>query len=144
MWDEILRHLPQTPTAVLSGLNPEGYPYSVRCRLVPEPSVGLLRLDLARDTALRSGRASLLCHSHDELLSNQKILVVARFVIGVRRNTTAYLRKRGLARPRIPWEEIVVVRSRLSRDRHLTPDNGWRRRAYDPVLGRHPHRASAT
>ena len=76
MWDEILRHLPQTPTAVLNGLNPEGYPYSVRCRLVPEPSVGLLRLDLARDTALRSGRASLLCHSHDELLSNQKILVV--------------------------------------------------------------------
>jgi hypothetical protein len=143
VWDEIAKHLPEFPTAVLNVLDVEGYPYSVRCRPVPERSAGLLRLDLATDAAIQPGRASLLCHSHDELLWNQKVFLVrgrlvrdedgwalgpehvvpgadsplslARFVIGVRRNAAAYLRKHGLARPPIPWDEIDAVKEQARR-----------------------------
>jgi len=31
MWDEMLGHLPDFESAVLTGIDAEGYPYSVRC-----------------------------------------------------------------------------------------------------------------
>lgn len=35
---------------------------------------------------------------------------MARFLIGARRSAAAYLRKRGLARPRVPWDEIDAIK----------------------------------
>ena len=34
----------------------------------------------------------------------------ARAVIGIRRSAARYLRKRGLARPRVPWSEIEALK----------------------------------
>jgi hypothetical protein len=147
MWAEIEKNLPMFETGVLNGLDAEGVPYSVRCRPGIERSKRLLRLNLPAQLALRSGPASLLCHGHDEELWNLKSFLVRgklerdeggwtfvpeRFVPGagiggalstvwaiveMRRSATAYLQKRGLARPRIPWGEIEAVKAQAKRSR---------------------------
>lgn len=140
MWAEIERHLPQFESAVLNARDGGGYPFSVRCHPEQDRPAGLLRLDLAEGTNARPGPASLLCHSHDEMLWNQKIFLLrgrleeteaghvfrpekfvpgigiggpvsmVRTVIGARRAAAAYLKKRGLERPLIPWAEVEAVK----------------------------------
>lgn len=58
---------------MLNATDPDGRPYSVRCRPRPDSSAGVLRLDLARGGEIQPGPASLLCHTHDEELWNQKV-----------------------------------------------------------------------
>lgn len=147
MWDEIEKYLPTFPSAVLNTLDAEGHPYSVRCRPRIERSERLLRLDLAAESALRPGPASLLCHSHDEQLWDLKLflvrgklecdesgwtfvpsrfipgagiggpLSVVRAIVEMRRAAAAYLKKRGLARRRIPWGEIEAVKAQAKGSR---------------------------
>ena len=141
MWDEIVRHLPSFESAVLTGLDGEGYPYSVRCRARIDPTARTLRVRLPTAVSLRPGPASLLCHGHDKNMWNLKSFLVrgtltrddpgwsflpqrfvpgagiggpmgtVRFVIGSRRNARRYLKKRGLPRPRIPWGEINAIKA---------------------------------
>jgi hypothetical protein len=66
MWDEIVKHLPGFESAVLTGLDTEGYPYSVRCRPYTDPVGRVLRMRLPAGGTMRPGPASLLCHRHDE------------------------------------------------------------------------------
>jgi hypothetical protein len=146
MWDELERYLPAFPSAVLTTLDAEGRPYSVRCRPGIKRSERLLRLDLAAESALlRPGPASLLCHDHDEELWNLKSFLVrgkferaegewtfvperfvpgagiggalsmVRAIVDMRRSAAAYLKKRGLARPHIPWGEIAAVKEQAHR-----------------------------
>jgi hypothetical protein len=140
MWDDIKKHLPDFESAVLTGVDAEGYPFSVRCRPDLDDAAEVLRVQLPADTPLQPGPAGLLCHKHDENLWNLKSLLVrgtlsrdekgwkfeplrfipgagigglpamARFFTGSRRNAARYLKKRGLARPRIPWDEINAVK----------------------------------
>ena len=140
MWAEIEKYLPMFESAVLNVRDSEGYPYSVRCRTEQDRSAGILRLDLAAGEAIRPGLGSLLFHSHDEELWNQKVFILrgrlqgepgewvfrpekfipslgtvgirgtARFLFDVRKSTAAYLKKRNLPRPRIPWEEIEAIK----------------------------------
>jgi hypothetical protein len=77
MWAEISRHLYQFESAVLSGLDEEGYPFSVRCRPYTDVSgAGVLTVWLPPGTPVQPGPASLLCHSHDENLWNLKSFLV--------------------------------------------------------------------
>jgi len=39
---------------------------------------------------------------------------MVRAVIGMRRSTAAYLKKRGLSRPSVPWREIEAVKQRAA------------------------------
>jgi hypothetical protein len=140
MWPEIEQYLPLFESAVLSASDGEGYPYSVRCRPEQDRPEGILRIDLAGGTNVQAGPASLLYHSHDEELWNQKIFLLrgrleetseghvfrpekfipsigiggplgtVRMVLGVRKATAAYLSKRNLERPRIPWAEIADLK----------------------------------
>ena len=138
MWDEVLKYLPDFPSAVLTGTDAEGYPFSVRCW--PRPEERVLRVRLPEGTKIQSGPASLLCHRHDETLWNLKSFLVrgvlsrdgeawsfeprrfvpgagigglpamARFFIGSRRRAGRYLKKRGLERPKVPWVEINTIK----------------------------------
>jgi hypothetical protein len=36
---------------------------------------------------------------------------VARMLMGARRSTRAYLKKRGLPRPRIQWDEVEAIKN---------------------------------
>jgi len=143
MWTEIEKHLPQFESAVLNVRDEDGYPYSIRCHPEQDRQAGLLWLDLAEGTNVGLGPASLLCHSHDEGLWNQKIFLLRgrveageegyafrpekfipsigtggirgtlRLVTGARKATAAYLRKRGLDRPSIPWAEVDAVKKEV-------------------------------
>lgn len=133
MWRELTKHLPEFPTAVLTGVDSEGYPYSVRCRARAEEGAGRIRLDLRGEHPLVEGPASLLCHSLNEQLWDLRNLLVrgvlardgagwvlrpVKFVPGAgigsilktfmegRRVAAAYLAKRGMSRPVIPWDRI--------------------------------------
>lgn len=137
MWDDIVKYLGEFPNAVLTAVDDAGYPLSVRCTPEPDISNQVMRLKLPSYSGFQIGSASLLCHSHDELLWNLKsflvvgslerddkgwILVPRRFIPGIgignfflglikmtrdgRRTAKRYLDKRGLQRPKIPWNEI--------------------------------------
>ena len=141
MWAELVRELRRYDSAVLTGLDADGYPYSVRCQPAPDAASQTLRVRLPADTPLQPGAASLLCHLHDEGLWNQRSFLargrlvrqgdawmfqptqfvpgigvecvkgLVRFVIGARRNTKRYLAARHLPRPRIPWADINAAKA---------------------------------
>lgn len=143
MWDELRKHLPDFESAVLTGLDPEGYPFSVRCQ--PQMEAKSLRVELAQKCPIQTGPASILCHRHDENLWNLKSFLVrgtlepderglifrprqfipgagiggpmgmVSFISGSRRNAHRYLEKRGLPRPRIPWNEINAIKAEAKR-----------------------------
>lgn len=146
MWAELEHHLPGFPTAVLTARDPAGYPFSVRCRPLLDRTARLVRLELAPGLPLQPGPASLLCHRHDEQLWSQRSFLVRGqlerpadgwafrpvqfvpgaglggirglfgFVFGSRRAAARYLRARGLARPRVPWDEIEAIKAEVERD----------------------------
>jgi hypothetical protein len=143
MWRHITRDLRRFPTSVLSAIDEAGCPVSVRCRPVADHGQEVLRLDLPPWLRARPGPAGLLGHSHNERLWALKsfgvrgtlerrdghwVLIPERHVGGMgkgglvaflrltrsgRRAAAAYLRARGLVRPRIPWHEYDAVRHRL-------------------------------
>lgn len=137
MWNDIIKELPKYQSAVLTGIDNAGYPFSVRCKPEPDYDVKVLRVQVRTGTGIMSGPASLLCHYTDEHLWNTKgflvrgtleqdvqgwILRPQRFILGVsskildslkmirsgRRTAKRYLEKRGLPRPAIPWDEITA------------------------------------
>lgn len=139
MWDKLMRYLNQFDSAVLTGYDPMGYPFSVRCTPQPDVARQVLRVQTPEGT-LQPGPAGLLCHSHDEYLWNQRSFVVRgtlerddqgwlfrpsqvipgvgldglagfiRFVMDARRTAKNYLAKRGLPRPKIPWADVIAVK----------------------------------
>lgn len=137
MWAEIEKNLAAFETGVLNARDHGGHPYSVRCRPRKDPFEGVLRLDLVGGGEIQPGPASLLFHAHDEDLWNQRVFLLlgrlegegpgrvfrperpvggmglrsaARMLMGARKATKAYLKKRGLARPRVPWDEVEAVK----------------------------------
>lgn len=134
VWPELVRELQRFPDAVLTGLDGAGSPVSVRRRLRPDADRRRLRCPRAVGVELIDGPASLLCHRHDEQLWRLRSFVVrgsltrdgdewtftpTRLVAGpgmagplgdlrgfvtARRRAGRYLRRRGLPRPRVPWD----------------------------------------
>lgn len=141
MWDDITKHLPDFQSAVLTGVDSEGYPFSARCQPTPDNAARVLRVELPAGVTIESGPASLLCHRHDENLWDLKSFLVrgflvknaevwlfeprrfvpgagigglpamARFFISSRRNARRYLKKREISRPRVPWDEINAIKA---------------------------------
>ncbi len=139
MWNSIAQYLPKFKNGVLSGLDADGSPFSLRCQPQPDSAAHVLRLPLPDHTPLRPGPACLLFHKHDDRLWNLLSFVVrgtlerdgqdwilrpeqfvpgvgigglmsyVRFLVNGRRTTSRYLQKRGLARPRIAWLEWQEV-----------------------------------
>ncbi len=128
----------------MTGLDGEGYPYSVRYQPYTDPVRQVLRLRLPAGIPVQIGPASLLCHMHDETMWNLKSFLVrgelsrdargwslrpqrfvpgagigapmsmVRFLTSSRRNARCYLKKRELSRPRVPWEEIETIKARAN------------------------------
>ncbi len=144
MWDELVKQLTDFDSAVLAGVDDSGYPFSFRCKLMPDAPV--LRVWVPDYARLQPGPAALLCHRHDEWLWNLKSFIVrgaleqgaqgwllrpqqftpgagiggllgmVKFVRDGRRSAQQYLNKRGLARPRIEWDEIHAIWHEIKRE----------------------------
>ncbi|MEP7359211.1 MAG: hypothetical protein ABI847_18310 [Anaerolineales bacterium] len=139
MWTQLEKHLPEFANAVLSGLDPAGDPYGVRCWPVLEPGQQRLRLPLAPTLPLQPGPACLLCHTHDEHLWNLKsfvvrgtlegddldwVLIPRQFIPGMgiggwrsymhfvrhgRAATRAYFAQRGQPYPVVRWDQLMAL-----------------------------------
>jgi len=134
MWAEIAQTLPSYCSAVLTGVDANGYPFSIRCRPQIDQSRQRILVDIAPTLPFEPGPASLLCHSHNEELWDLRSFLLrgrlesvdgawifrpAKIFDGelagmierlkllrqVRKSTRRYLERRGLPRPKIPWED---------------------------------------
>jgi len=135
MWSEILKYNNAYESAVLTGMDQNGYPFSLRCKPQPNNNDRTLRLVLPKNVDLKSGPACLLWHRHDDRLWNLHSFAVrgeldvddqgwyvrpelfipgvgvggwrsyVRFLVDGRRTTRRYLERRGLTRPRLNWDE---------------------------------------
>jgi hypothetical protein len=142
MWTKLMKYLSEFPSAILSGCDNLGYPYSVRCIPIPDANKQVLQLQLSEVAALQPGPASLLCYEHDEWIDNMRSFVVRgtleqgdgwlfrpeQFIPGVgigflggmpnfaresRRVSKRYLEKRGLSRPQVDWDEVDSLWSKV-------------------------------
>ena len=139
MWAEIRQYLRLYPSAVLSGRDSTGRPFSLRCEPELDDAARVLRIASPRGVELVHGPASILCHSHNlflwnlhsflvrgtiELADGTWLLRPVRFVPGIgvgglpgmirfatskRRTAKHYLDRRGLTRPKIPWAELRAI-----------------------------------
>ncbi len=146
MWDKLLKKLSAFSSAVLSGVDAGGYPYSVRVTPQPDATRQVLRVQLPPEMPIQPGPAGLLCHSHDEQLWNMKSFVVhgqleqqpagwefkplrlipgqgmdgflgdMRTLNACRRAAQKYLEKHHLARPKVHWDEIKALRAEARKD----------------------------
>lgn len=141
MWAEAAKWLGKFDEAVLTALDVDGYPFSVRVfTRTYDRETG--RLPAALPEVLRAAEspASLLCHYHDEKLWKlnafqvkgrlekrddewdfvttsftppSKFAVVA-FLKGTRTSAQKYLDKRGLERPEVNWVAVNEIKRRVS------------------------------
>lgn len=144
MWPEIVKYLPEFPSAVLTAYDSDNRPFSLRCRPQPDLNFQVLRIDIPPGLNLQEEKACMLFHKHDENLWNLKSFVVQgsiyrdesgwflqperfipgmgiggvrsylSFVVNGRRNTARYLKKRGLKRPKVDWNELAQMMSQAN------------------------------
>ena len=72
---QAVRRLPEFGSAVLTAFDEDGNPTLARVRPAADPASRSFSINT--DARLRPGRASLLCHSHDDHLWNLRSFVVA-------------------------------------------------------------------
>jgi hypothetical protein len=76
MWHEVVRRLPRFSGAVLTGLDSDGDPVSVRCRPTLDQQAQVLRVLVPDGLGMVPGPAGLLCHQHDDQLWGLKSFVL--------------------------------------------------------------------
>ncbi|KGI69427.1 hypothetical protein MJO55_20595 [Mycolicibacterium rufum] len=144
MWAEAAKRLSRFPEAVLTALDADGYPTSVR---VPtrhyDAGSGELYVKMPDRSRVAESPANLLCHSHDEKLwrldsthvrgrlerrDDEWVFVsesfmppsrlqIVAFLRGTGTSAQKYLDRRGLARPTVNWAAVKEVRQRAKRQR---------------------------
>ena len=142
MWPEITKQLTIFSSAVINGRDADGYPASARTTVSADAERQELLVQLAPELELQPGPASLLFHDHNEQLWNQRVFLVrgqlahgdngwvfrplsipagmsangplamVQAIMTCRKVATAYLRKRNLPRPAIPWAQLKAIKSR--------------------------------
>jgi hypothetical protein len=142
MWNEILDALEAHDNALLTGYDENGFPFSVRCLPMADRQNRRLDVEIPEEAGIQPGRASLLMHSHNEELwdlvqflirgtlvrgSEGHYFVPAsisgtptkpggmdtiRNLRGMRSRANAYIKRRGIARPKVPWEDIQRLQER--------------------------------
>jgi hypothetical protein len=148
MWDEIVRQTRHYSSAILTGLDGGGHPFSLRVQPRLDSAAEVVHLTLPPGVEIQPGPASLLYHSLNEQLWNLRSVLLRgrleadngqwcfrpvrlvpgmdatnplamwRFMMQARRAAKRFLAARGLARPVIPWATINRVKARAKHARH--------------------------
>lgn len=131
---QVATRLPAFHSGVLAAFDDAGRPTLLR--VLPTADSSALVFDVPEWTDVRPGKASLLCHSHDDKLSSQNSFVVAgtlgrrdgrwtlstdhfvpgpgtggplamvKTIRGLRSTAARYLDRRGRERPAVPWAAL--------------------------------------
>lgn len=139
MWAEAAKQIRTFDNAVLTMLDVDGYPLSVRVDTSSyDATSGELNFSVPQELRPAEGPARLLCHFHDEKLwslsfthvggsaKNQRSgwvfvsttfsppprLGVLGFVRSLSTSAQKYLDKRGLGRPRVDWAALKQIQRR--------------------------------
>ena len=147
MWNNIVKQLSAFPNAVLTGIDNEGYPFSIRCTPQVDENRKLLLIKQSGDDRIQPGPAGLLCHSHNEELWNLKSFQILgtleqteqgwafqversipegepkpidqiKAIFKSRANAKKYLEKHGLPRPSVDWKGINDLKAEAKRARN--------------------------
>jgi hypothetical protein len=139
MWRDLEKLAPTFDSGVLSGIDTDGYPTSTRVRFTLDPAGERLYVQVPAGAAVPAGPASLLLHYFNEKLwdlrsymvrgrllreGDEWLLVPEQYTPGMsqsprafftfvrtaRRRANAYLKKRNLPRPAIPWDDINRIK----------------------------------
>jgi hypothetical protein len=142
VWSEAAKELAKFPEAVLTALDPAGYPVSVR-QVAPryDPATGEFTVRWPSDLPVAEGPATVLCHHHDENLWNirqmringwlerradewvfsstefrrpprSQLTVFWRMGRDMRRAGRRYLVRRGLEMPTVNFKALQALRRR--------------------------------
>jgi hypothetical protein len=147
MWNEILDALERHDDAVLTGYDEEGFPFSVRCVPSADWRNRRLIVGVPASSGIQPGRASILMHSHNEELWDLVQFLIRgtlvktkegyyfvpaningsprpaagldplRTMKRIRDRGNAYLNKRGIPRPKVPWDDIKRLQERARQRR---------------------------
>ena len=139
MWSEAAAWLAKFDLAVLTFMDVNGYPASMRVETSGyDGATGVLTATVPDALIPVAGAANLMCHSHNEQLWNLKMmaikgtleqsegawafrskqfdppsrLAVVQFVGNLRRSAQRYLDRRGLSRPEVNWDSVKEIQRR--------------------------------
>lgn len=139
MWARAKKQLAKYPEGVLSALDARGYPLSVRqTALAYDAGTGELPVRIPAALEPVEGPANLLCHFHDDKLWNMHMVqlkgrierrgegwhfVTTAFdppsgleqVRRISRSANAYLARRSLPRPTVPFDVIDALWERAKK-----------------------------
>jgi hypothetical protein len=142
VWAEAAKWLNKFDEAVLTVLDADGYPLSVRVNpRAYDGATGELPTTLPAEPRAAEGPADLLCHYHDEKMWKIKAIQIRgriakrdgawmfqstgfdappklaflSFVKGARTSAQKYLDRRGLQRPAVNWAAVKEIQRRGSR-----------------------------
>jgi hypothetical protein len=147
MWPEIVARLPRFGSAVLTGLDANGDPVSVRCQPTLDHRALVLRVAVPDELGMVPGPAGLLCHHHNEQLWGLESFLLRgtleqagqgwafrprqlvpgmetapltnlRLLRACRRTAKRYLAARGLRRPTIPWAHYAQIKRQARTPSH--------------------------
>ena len=142
MWAEAAKWLAKFDETVVTGLDADGYPISIRVDPgTYDATTGRLAAAFPSTFNIVDGPANLLSHSHDEKLWRLNLIQVKgrlesrdggwvfqstnfeapsklaflQFVSTTRKGGQRYLDKRGLKRPEVNWAAVKEIQRRVSR-----------------------------
>jgi hypothetical protein len=139
VWGEAAKWVGKFAEGVVTAVDVRGYPVSVRQTSLPyDAASGVMAVVMPDALQAQPGPASLLVHTHDDLLWNQQAAQLRgrlergdagwRFVTtsfeppsiwkqlrGIGRSATSYLARRGLPRPPVDYAAIERLWERASR-----------------------------
>jgi len=141
MWNKLVKSLAEYSSAVVTGLDMESYPYSVRCTPQADHARQVLNVQFPSGMAIQPGPGGLLCHYHDEWLWNLSSFLALgvleqepngwifrpeRYIVGggntnpldtiksmlkAQRTARQYIKKAGLPWPSVPWKDLKALRA---------------------------------
>jgi hypothetical protein len=142
VWGEAAKWLNKFDGAVLTALDTDGYPVSVRIDTRGyDATTGELELSLPRELRTVVGPANLLGHYHDDKLWSLQMMSIkgsvaergdgwvfrsthfdapsrlafVAFIRNARSSAAKYLERRGLRRPEVNWAAIKDAQRRVKR-----------------------------
>lgn len=142
MWANAATQVAKFSEGVLTAVDANGYPVSVRQLALPyDATDGSMPVTLPDALGAVEGPANLLCHFHDDKLWDMRaiqlkgrlerrgdtwVFVTTSFtppsmlqmIRGVQRSTQSYLDKRGLAKPQVAFDVINKLWERAKQIQH--------------------------
>jgi hypothetical protein len=145
VWDEILDALELHDSALLTGYDEYGFPFSVRCMPIADRKTRRLNVEIPSSSGIQPGKASILMHSHNEELWDLAQFLIRgtlvktaegyyfvpasasgtprpasgldafRTLRGIRNRGNAYLKNRRKDRPAIPWDDVARLQEQATR-----------------------------